>query len=108
MVTILRNDQDILLIPRKWWPDKTGSLEQEDPGWWYTVTEPIGESPSMKQLTPERNKEERHTLLKTPTNTHRKYYGTTPVAKPYLRGKKIMETRQTTKTRKGKHAHGEP
>ena len=37
MVTILRNDQDILLIPRKWWPDKTGSLESEDPGWWYTV-----------------------------------------------------------------------
>ncbi len=27
MVTILRNDQDILLIPRKWWADKTGSLE---------------------------------------------------------------------------------
>ncbi len=41
MVTILRNDQDILLIPRKWWPDKTGSLEPEDPGWWYTVTEPV-------------------------------------------------------------------
>ena len=41
MVTILRNDQDILLIPRKWWPDKAGSLESEDPGWWYTVTEPV-------------------------------------------------------------------
>jgi hypothetical protein len=41
MVTILRNDQDILLIPRKWWSDKTGSLESEDPGWWYTVTEPV-------------------------------------------------------------------
>ena len=41
MVTMLRNDQDILLIPRKWWPDRTGSLEPEDPGWWYTVTEPV-------------------------------------------------------------------
>jgi ribonuclease HI len=41
MVTTLRNDQDILLVPRRWWPDKTGSLEQEDPGWWYTVTEPV-------------------------------------------------------------------
>jgi hypothetical protein len=41
MVTTLCNEQDILLIPRKWWPDKTGSLEPEDPGWWYTVTEPV-------------------------------------------------------------------
>ena len=41
MVTTLHTDRDILLIPRKWWPDKTGSLEPEDPGWWYTVTEPV-------------------------------------------------------------------
>ena len=41
MVTTLRNDRDILLIPRNWWPDKTGSLEPEDKGWWYTVTEPV-------------------------------------------------------------------
>ena len=55
----------------------------------------------MKQLTPERNKEVRHTTLKTPTNTHHNYYGTTPAAKPYSRGTKT----KTTKTRK--HAHGE-
>jgi hypothetical protein len=41
MVTTLRNDHDILLIPRKGWSDKTGSLEPKDPGWWYTVTEPV-------------------------------------------------------------------
>ena len=41
MVTALRNDRDIILIPRNWWPDKTGSLEPEDRGWWYTVTEPV-------------------------------------------------------------------
>jgi hypothetical protein len=60
----------------------------------------------MKQLTPERSKEERHTTPKTPTNTHHNYYGTTPVAKPYSHGTKI-KTRQTTKTREKKHAHGE-
>jgi ribonuclease HI len=41
LVTTLRNDRDILLIPRNWWPDKIGSLEPEDKGWWYTVTEPV-------------------------------------------------------------------
>ena len=41
MVTTLLNDRDIILIPRNWWPDKTGSLEPEDQGWWYTVTEPV-------------------------------------------------------------------
>jgi hypothetical protein len=40
-VTTLRNDRDILLIPRNWWPDKIGSLEPEDKGWWYTVTDPV-------------------------------------------------------------------
>jgi hypothetical protein len=41
MVVTLRNDRDIILIPRNWWSDKTGSLETEDRGWWYTVTEPV-------------------------------------------------------------------
>jgi hypothetical protein len=41
LVTTLRNDRDILLIPRNWWPDKIGSMEPEDKGWWYTVTEPV-------------------------------------------------------------------
>jgi hypothetical protein len=37
----LLTDRDILLIPRNWWSDKTGSLEPEDQGWWYTVTDPV-------------------------------------------------------------------
>jgi hypothetical protein len=24
MTTLLRNDRDIILIPREWWPDKAG------------------------------------------------------------------------------------
>ncbi len=40
-MTTLRNDRDIILIPRNWWPNKAGSLEPEDRGWWYTVTEPV-------------------------------------------------------------------
>jgi hypothetical protein len=41
MVPALRNDRDIILIPRNWWPNKAGSLDPEDRGWWYTVTEPV-------------------------------------------------------------------
>jgi hypothetical protein len=41
MTTLLRDDKDIILIPRDWWLDKTGRLEPEDRGWWYTVTEPV-------------------------------------------------------------------
>ncbi len=57
----------------------------------------------MKQLTPERNKEDRHTLLKIPTNAHRKYYGTTPAAKPYLRGKKKKLDRRPRPGKKNTH-----
>jgi hypothetical protein len=39
MTTMLQRDKDIILIPRDWWQDKTGSLESEDLGWWYTVNE---------------------------------------------------------------------
>jgi hypothetical protein len=38
---MLHRDKDIILIPRDWWPDKAGSLEPKDLGWWYTVNEPI-------------------------------------------------------------------
>ena len=41
MATMLHSDKDIILIPRDWWSDKAGSLEPEDRGWWYTVTEPV-------------------------------------------------------------------
>jgi hypothetical protein len=41
MATMLQRDKDIILIPRDWWQDKAGSLEPEDPGWWYTVNEPV-------------------------------------------------------------------
>jgi len=38
MVTSLQHRQDILLIPRDWWPALQGTLEPEEPGWWYTVS----------------------------------------------------------------------
>jgi hypothetical protein len=41
MATMPQRDKDIILIPRDWWQDKAGSLEPEDPGWWYTVNEPV-------------------------------------------------------------------
>jgi len=41
MTAALRNNKDILLIPRAWWLNKTESLDPEDPGWWYTVTKAI-------------------------------------------------------------------
>jgi len=41
MAKLLRDDKDINLLPRDWWSDKTGRLEPEDRGWWYTVTEPV-------------------------------------------------------------------
>ncbi len=40
-MTTLHIDKDIILIPRDWWPDKVGSVEPEDLGWWYTVNEPV-------------------------------------------------------------------
>jgi hypothetical protein len=41
IATTLHSDKDIILIPRDWWPDKVGSLEPEDLGWWYTVNQPV-------------------------------------------------------------------
>ena len=41
MAALLRDDKDIILIPRDWWLDKAGRLEPEDRGWWYTVTKPV-------------------------------------------------------------------
>jgi DNA-directed RNA polymerase subunit RPC12/RpoP len=38
MVTSLQHHQDILLIPRDWWPALQGTLGPEEPGWWYTVS----------------------------------------------------------------------
>ncbi len=38
MVTSLQHHQDILLIPRDWWSSLQGTLEPEEPGWWYTVS----------------------------------------------------------------------
>jgi hypothetical protein len=55
---------------------------------------------------PERSKEEQHTTLKMPTNTHHNYYGTTPTAKLYFHGTKT-KTQKMTETRKRNHAHGE-
>ena len=41
MTAALQNNRDILLIPKDWWPNKTESLDPEDPGWWYTITKAI-------------------------------------------------------------------
>ncbi len=41
IATTLHGDKDIILIPRDWCPDKVGSLEPEDLGWWYTINEPV-------------------------------------------------------------------
>ena len=41
MTAALQNNKDILLIPKVWWPNKTESLDPEDPGWWYTITKAI-------------------------------------------------------------------
>ena len=32
-------EQHILLIPKEWWPNKTHTLEPQEPGWWYVVSE---------------------------------------------------------------------
>ena len=38
MVKSLQHHQDILLIPRDWWPALQDTLGPEEPGWWYTVS----------------------------------------------------------------------
>jgi hypothetical protein len=38
MIASLQHHQDILLIPKDWWPALQGTLEPEEPGWWYTVS----------------------------------------------------------------------
>ena len=30
-----------MLVPRKWWSETTHTLEPQDPGWWYTVSEEV-------------------------------------------------------------------
>ncbi len=41
MAKALKNKQDIILIPKHWWPDAKDTLEPEEPGWWYTVSDVI-------------------------------------------------------------------
>jgi hypothetical protein len=38
MVKSLQHHRDIILIPRSWWLDLHNTLGQEEPGWWYTVS----------------------------------------------------------------------
>ena len=38
MVKSLQHQQDIILIPRDWWPSLQDTLGPEEPGWWYTVS----------------------------------------------------------------------
>ena len=42
MVKSLQHHRDILLIPRSWWPHLHNTLEQDEPGWWYTVSKEMG------------------------------------------------------------------
>jgi hypothetical protein len=42
MVKSLQHHRDILLIPRSWWPHLHNTLEQDEPGWWYTVSKDMG------------------------------------------------------------------
>ena len=42
MVKSLQHHRDILLIPRSWWPHLHNTLEQDEPGWWYTVSNEMG------------------------------------------------------------------
>ena len=39
MTKSLQQHQDILLIPRDWWPALRDTLGPEEPGWWYTVSD---------------------------------------------------------------------
>ena len=41
MIATLQKDRHIKLVPRSWWPEKTHTLEPQDPGWWYTVSEEV-------------------------------------------------------------------
>jgi hypothetical protein len=42
MVKSLQHHRDILLIPRSWWSHLYNTLEQDEPGWWYTVSNEMG------------------------------------------------------------------
>jgi hypothetical protein len=42
MVKSLQHHRDILFIPRSWWPYLHNTLEQDEPGWWYTVSNEMG------------------------------------------------------------------
>jgi hypothetical protein len=35
MAKALRDKQDIILIPKHWWPDAKDTLDPEELGWWY-------------------------------------------------------------------------
>ena len=38
MMVRMQKEEDILLIPRDWWPDKVHTLEPQEPDWWYVVS----------------------------------------------------------------------
>jgi hypothetical protein len=42
MVKSLQHHRDILLVPRSWWPNLHNTLGQDEPGWWYTVSNEMG------------------------------------------------------------------
>jgi hypothetical protein len=42
MTKSLQRHRDILLVPRSWWPHLHNTLEQDEPGWWYTISKEMG------------------------------------------------------------------
>ena len=38
MTTALQKNMDIILVPRSWWPGAGHTLEPQEMGWWYTIS----------------------------------------------------------------------
>jgi hypothetical protein len=37
----MRENQDLILLPANWWPLAMDTLEPNESGWWYKVSDPI-------------------------------------------------------------------
>ena len=51
MVKALQLRQDILLIPRDWWPDPHNTLGPEEPGWWLQYQVKCGTKDAARAKT---------------------------------------------------------
>jgi hypothetical protein len=41
LVRRMRENQDLILLPANWWPGVMNTLEPNESGWWYKVSDPI-------------------------------------------------------------------